>query len=146
MNHDPLGTRPPSARRPLVGVVDTSVLVSRRDIEPIAEAARDGYVIPVWSPCIISEAVRVLTWRWLRSRLHEPRTPRDDTLLTRQLEAACSRDAKVWFGIMTEIFRVVVDRPPDELAWSPEVRDPWDLPIWNAAVRSRADFVVTYHG
>lgn len=143
MSDEAVGAQRSSAPRALIAVVDTSVLVSRRHVAPIIEAAHDGYVVPVWSPCIISEAVRVLTWRWLRSQPREPRALGGDVSLTRQLEAACSRDAKVWFGVMTEVFRVVEDRPPDERVWAAEVRDPDDLPIWNAAVRSSADFIVT---
>src|SRR5438046_8620245 len=41
------------------------------------------------------------------------------------------------------MFETVDDRPPFETMWTPDPRDPYDAPIWTAAVRGRAHFVVT---
>jgi hypothetical protein len=46
------------------------------------------------------------------------------------------------FGRMTLLFRVVEDAPPNATAWD-QPSDAWDIPIWTAAKRGEADFVVT---
>jgi hypothetical protein len=109
----------------------------------ILGAAIDGYLTPVWSPCILAEANRVLTWMWLRKQLKARRATDKMIAITGMLESECSAKAKAWFGVTTNVFRVVDDRPPHEKLWSDEPRDPGDVPIWNAAVRSHAHFVVT---
>jgi hypothetical protein len=38
---------------------------------------------------------------------------------------------------------IVEDAPPDETMWTEHAPDEWDIPLWNAAVRGRADFIVT---
>lgn len=143
MHDDP----PPSLshRHPkrLVAVIDTSVLVTFDKLQPILSAALDDYLIPIWSPCIVAEANRVLTWKWLRRQARLGGGSGREVVLTRALEVACSRDAKLWFDIMTNLFRVIDDRPPNERLWEEQPRDRWDIPIWNAAVRGEAHFVVT---
>ena len=41
---------------------------------------------------------------------------------------------------MTRYFRMIDDHPPYEAIWSDEPADPWDVPIWTAAVRARKRF------
>jgi hypothetical protein len=46
------------------------------------------------------------------------------------------------FSHLTPHFRVVDDCPPAPATWE-KLADAWDLPIWTAAKRSEAKFVVT---
>lgn len=94
---------------------------------PILDGARNGAVIPVWSPLIIAEVNRLLTWLWLKREQGD------------QSEGAwkrCSDASKRWFSLMTTFFRVVDDHPPYEGTWSEEPSDIWDIPIWTAATRA----------
>lgn len=102
-------------------------------MEALIDAANDGQIVLVWSPCIIAEAVRYLTWRCLHGTHPSPDAA----------WRACSRLARRWFDIMTAVFHVVDDRPPSEEPWPGGPRDERDVPIWNAAMRAGADFVVT---
>jgi predicted nucleic acid-binding protein len=113
-------------------VLDTSVLVPaglRRDLH---EAARRQAFIAIWSPWIIGELYRVLTWRWLA------RTP-DFSLAN---EAACSRSAKTMMALLIATFEIVAPVPPYPAAW-PSLTDGDDHPIWAAALLSRAQYVVS---
>lgn len=76
-----------------------------------------------------------MTWLWLK----------DNPDFSSQAEDRLSKSAKGMFYHLTRTFRVVDDSPPYEEAWVESVRDPWDLPIWSAAVRAQARFVVTYN-
>jgi hypothetical protein len=118
---------------PLIAVVDSCVFPRRVWLDPIVRGARSGAIVPIWSPLIISELNRLLTWTWLQRHQGE---------LTTATWQACSADAKRWFTIMTAVFRVVDDCPPQEDAWD-SPRDPWDVPIWSAAKRSGARIIVT---
>jgi hypothetical protein len=101
---------------------------------PILDSARAGYVTPIWSPAIITEANCVLTRLWIQ---------RHGGVWTPELEREHSRAVHTWFRYMTAVFRVVDDCPPAESMWSTTPRDPDDTPLWTAAVRARTDFVVT---
>jgi hypothetical protein len=79
----------------------------------------------------------------MRRVLQAPDRRETTIIATRAMERDCSRSAKIWFGIMTAVFQVVDDRPPHEPLWTDAPRDSDDVPIWNAAVRSGAHFVVT---
>ena len=52
-------------------------------------------------------------------------------------------DAKRFLREVQPAFSIFDDRPPNEVSWTDQPRDEWDIPLRNAAVRSRADFVVT---
>jgi hypothetical protein len=39
---------------------------TRRWLSPITERAAEGYVRPIWSPSILAESNRVLTWLWIK--------------------------------------------------------------------------------
>jgi hypothetical protein len=102
---------------------------------PIVENARVGVVQPIWSPCIIAEGSRLLAWKHFRDH--------PGNVSTSQWRGEFSDRAKRWFAWVSEVFEVVEDRPPYEPQWTAEPTDPWDQPVWTAAVRSRAVIVVT---
>ena len=65
-------------------VLDTSALVpvaQREDLQALAQA---GLYRGIWSPWIIAELNRVLTWRWIRAANGD---------ISRTNEKACSRAA-----------------------------------------------------
>ncbi|MBI4492306.1 MAG: PIN domain-containing protein [Chloroflexi bacterium] len=121
--------------RPLRAVIDTCVFPhTRRWLAPLIDHARNGHVKLFWSPAIIAEANRLLTWLWL---------DRHDSALTDAAWNRCSAAAHRMFARLTTVFHVSEDRPPPEALWSPRPLDEWDVPIWTAAVRAKADFIVT---
>lgn len=121
--------------RPPQAVVDACVFGHLNEwVKPLVDAARSGDVELIWSPVIIAETNRLLTWRWLQ---------RHGGDLSPQSWRACAADAKRFLREVHPAFSIVDDRPPNELLWADRPRDEWDIPLWNAAVRSRADFVVT---
>ncbi len=101
---------------------------------PLIDFARAGYLQPIWSPLITSEVGRVYTWIWLK---------RNGGQLSDAARGKCSQDSKRLFGLCTEVFRVVDDCPPPEPLWTDSPTDEWDIPIWTAAKRARAQFIVT---
>jgi hypothetical protein len=116
-------------------VIDACVFpYVRRWLDPIVLNARDEHVILMWSPSIIAEANRILIWLWIKRHQQE---------LTDTNWHLISRDAHRMFSRLTQVFRVVDDRPPPEESWSEQPPDEWDIPLWTAAVRGRADFIVT---
>lgn len=103
-------------------------------LRDIVDAAHSGFITPIWSPSIVAEASRLLTWLWLR---------RHSAPLTDASWRDYSVIAHRWFGHMTAVFEVVEDRPPHEALWAEAPRDLEDVAVWNAAIRSGAEFVVT---
>jgi hypothetical protein len=141
----------PSIRLPLRAVIDSCVIPNTnawlRDIEI---NARDGLVLPIWSPLIIAESNRISTWLWLRreskrtgSELRGATCAESTSLFTEETERRLSLAAKKQFQYLTRCFRVVDDHPPMEKSWTENPRDEWDIPIWTAAKRANAQFVVT---
>lgn len=114
-------------------VVDSCVFAKRRWIGPIALAAQAGYLVPLWSPCIIAETSRLLTWLWMQ---------RHPGPLDTAARRAYSEYGHRWFDALSPVFSVVEDQPPPEPMWA-DPRDTHDAPIWTAAVRGRALYVVT---
>lgn len=120
------------ARMPPRAVLDTSTLVPTGLRRSLQEAARRGWFIGIWSPWIIGELYRVLTWQWLeRTRDFSP-----------AIAAACSRNAKSMMTLLIATFEIVSPVPPYPPAW-PEFTDVDDHPIWAAAVVGRAPYVVS---
>ena len=117
---------------PLVAVVDSCVFLRWTQLRRLIDSARAGYVVLVWSPLIIAEVNRLLTWWWIEHK----GGGRFDAAARRR----CSADLKKWFSIMTGVFHVVEDHPPPEPLWTDRPRDPWDEPVWTAAVRARRTF------
>ena len=123
-------------RRPLRAVVDTSVLVpvwSRVLLVDLA-AAQPALYTPIWCEWIIAEAWRVLTVQRLRQQATF--SPADE----RRLAASANAMLTTLLQVM-EFISVV---PPFDEAW-PTAHDVNDLPIWTAAVRSGADFIVSHN-
>jgi hypothetical protein len=113
---------------PLVAVVDANIFLKADWMKTILDAVQDGVLIAVWSPLIISEVNRLLTWHWLRKNGADVGEP---------ARRRCSADFKKWYAKVAVHFHVVEDRPPLERMWTDAPRDPWDQPIWTAAVRTR---------
>ncbi len=118
---------------PLRAVIDTSALVGarqRRDLQNLAEA---GAFTALWSPWIIAELNRVLTWRWI------DRTDRD---LSQPNRDRCSASAKAMMDILLATFELVDSTRPYPSAWD-SLTDRWDQPIWAAVVVGGAQCVVS---
>src|SRR5690242_18662678 len=47
-------------------VIDTSALVTHGSRQRLQEAAEDQKFTAIWSPWIVAELNRVLTWRWIK--------------------------------------------------------------------------------
>lgn len=114
-------------------VLDTSVLVPRRSREELQIAAQDGLYVALWSPWIIAELHRVLTWRWLQT------TGYDGSVSNQR---RCSSAAKAMMRILVPTFELVDTRPPYPAAWD-TLSDEDDLPIWATAMAGNATHVVS---
>src|SRR4029079_6470750 len=86
-------------------VVDTNIFARRAWLGPIICAAPNEYIVPVWSPCIIAEASRLLTWLELKRR---------GCVFSSADARALSERAHRWFAVMTRVFQVVDGHPPYE--------------------------------
>jgi PIN domain len=115
-------------------MIDSCVLADQKWLTPIVLTAEAGYVVPLWSPCIIAETSRLHAQLWMKRR-GVPRTNADRRVFSEQ--------AHRWFAYVSRAFQVVEDAPPPAAMWTMPPPDPYDVPIWTAAVRARAHFVVT---
>jgi hypothetical protein len=113
-------------------VVDTSALVSyRHDLQSLAQAR---LFTALWSPWIIAELNRVLTWHWLtRIRPHDG---------SAESYARCSQASKTMMTLLFSTFKLIHPEPPYPPAWD-TATDIWDQPIWAAAKLSEAQFVIS---
>jgi len=115
-------------------VLDTNVLVPYRLRVDLRQLAQDGAFIAVWSPWIIAELNRVLTWQWIED------SGNDTSPANR---ARCSRAANTMMEILLatpfELVNPLLPYPP---TW-PGLTDAWDHPIWAAAVSGHAHYVVS---
>jgi hypothetical protein len=100
-------------------------------------AQQAGHVELLWSPWIIAETHRLLTSRWIEKHLKSGGTW--DSPAKRRLSHA----AHTWLRLVAPAFEVIEDRPPLEAAWTTPLPDEYDWPVWTAAVRGRAQFLVT---
>lgn len=120
------------ARSGLVrAVIDTSSLVPpsfRRDLQ---QAAQLEFYVGIWSPWIIAELNRVLTWLWIR-----------DKGTSRASQRECGKQAQVMMEILLSTFDLVDVRAPYPPAWDNLV-DQWDIPVWAAAKNAQADYVIS---
>ncbi|HZS91636.1 MAG TPA: PIN domain-containing protein [Chloroflexota bacterium] len=117
-------------------VLDSSVLVpawSRLLLSTLA-ASRPILYTPVWCEWIIAETWRVLTAQRLR-RLAVV-TAADE----RQLSAA----SNAMLTALLQVMRFVTVVPPFDPAWA-GATDAADLPIWSAAVRAGAEYVISHN-
>lgn len=120
---------------PFRAVVDSNVFPQTRAyMIPLERLARHGVIRLFWSPLIIAEAHRRLTWLWLQ---------RNEGDLSDASWERCSIAAKKMFAHATRMFKVVDDHPPYPGVWADPIRDPWDVPIYLAARNAGAHFVVT---
>ncbi len=115
-------------------VLDTSALVPPHLRRELQVAAQAGLFVGYWSPWIIAELNRVLTWRWI-----ERTTPPD---LTRANERRCSVAAHTMMELLLTTFQLVETLPPYPPAWE-ALTDRWDHPVWAAAKVSQAQYVVS---
>jgi hypothetical protein len=82
-------------------LVDTSTLFTIRYRKQLTTLAAEGTIIAIWSPWIVAELNRILTWAWLDRHGDTPRTRR-----------ACSAAAKTMMLAMEPNFLAVVPQPP----------------------------------
>jgi len=122
----------------LRAVIDTSTLVAPTMRKRLQEAAVVGRFTAIWSPWIIAELNRVLTWHWIKRPL--PGRPSSDLSLAN--EKRCADAAKRMMEIMLPVFEVITPLPPYPPAWE-TLTDRWDEPIWAAAVLGSAHYVVS---
>jgi len=107
--------------------------------------AHDGAFIALWSPWIIAELHRTLTWQWIeRTAVRIPGAPTMTCDLTPANWVRCGTSAKRMLEILltTRHWELVDPRPPYSPAWE-ALDDVWDEPIWAAAVAGRAQYVVS---
>ena len=115
-------------------VLDTSSLVPSRVRRELQIAAQAGLYVGYWSPWIIAELSRVLTWRWIQ------RTSPPD--LSRANEQRCSVAAHTMMELLLATLQLVNPLPPYLPAWE-QLADAWDHPVWAAAKTSGAQYVVS---
>ncbi len=117
-----------------VAVLDTSVLVPPRSRRELQVTAQVGLFVGYWSPWIIAELNRVLTWRWIQRA-----SPPD---LSRANEQRCSVAAHIMMELLLATFQLVNPLPPYPPAWE-QLADVWDHPVWAAAKACGAQYVVS---
>jgi hypothetical protein len=117
-------------------VLDSSVLVpvwSRLLLSTLA-ATRPALYTPIWCEWIIAETCRVLTTQRLR-RL---------AAITAADERQLSVSANAMLTALLQVMHFVTVVPPFDAAWS-GASDAADLPVWSAAVRAGAQFVISHN-
>jgi len=92
----------------------------------LIDAATDERITVFWSPWVIGELYRTLTWDWIKHG--------------RGSESECSASSKRMMRVMLLYFRTVDPEPPFDVAACP---DPDDMPIWKAAVQLQAHYLVS---
>lgn len=112
-------------------LLDANVLIPHRTRQILETYARLGFYEGYWSPWIIEEMARGVTWRWIRANGTE-RASRDEL----------SRRAKVAMRHLELTLRVVSPTLPYPAAW-PSLRDEGDHPVWAAAVLAGVAYVVS---
>lgn len=113
-------------------VIDTSTLAHAGLRRELQEQAALGQFVAIWSPWIVGELHRVLTWRWLERH-------RD---FGHANWYGCSQASKVMMELLVRTFETVAPSPPYPDAWQ-GLTDPWDKPIWAAARASGAQYVIS---
>jgi hypothetical protein len=129
-------------------VLDTSVLVPARLREELQSLAQDGAFTAIWSPWIIAELYRTLTWRWIAHPAVRVTTAGGNVVTACDISPAnwarCGQQAKRMMQILlsTPNWQLVDPRPPYPPAWE-TLDDVWDEPIWAAAVIGQVQYVVS---
>lgn len=135
-------------RTPIRALLDTSVLVPARRRAELQSLAQDGAFTAIWSPWIIAEMHRTLTWQWIERTVFTVTTADGGAAPACDLTPAnwtrCGESAKRMMEIVlaTTNWELVDPRPPYPPAWE-TLADVWDYPIWAAAVAGRARYVVS---
>ena len=106
---------------------DTSVLVPSGIRKKLVMSAELGLFTPYWSPWIIGELYRVLTYQLM------------DYQYSKQ---TISQLSKKMMLLMTPFFDVIDLKPPLPKGWLGKV-DPDDIPIWAAAKLEEVNYVVS---
>ncbi|MCY0877747.1 MAG: PIN domain-containing protein [Firmicutes bacterium] len=112
-------------------VCDTSVLVPSRYRKKFHQAAEAGLFVPMWSPWIIGELYRVLSWKWAETHG-----------TTDEQWRVCSEKANTMMLLLEQCWTLVDSRQPWPLAWS-SLEDEFDKPVFATAVRGGAHYVVS---
>ena len=115
----------------VVAVLDASALVGAKNRIALQIAMNRRQFIGVWSPWIIEEMARTLTWHWARQRG-----------MSVEAKHALSVSAKLMMDILTDTFIAVDPKPPHPPTW-PELRDAGDWPLWATAKLADAQYVVS---
>jgi hypothetical protein len=121
---------------PYRAVLDTSALVpvwSRLLLTDLA-ATRPSVYVPIWCEWIIAETWRVLAVKYVR---RHPNFGSAD-------EAGLSVSANAMLTALLQVMEMITVVPPFIAAWA-DARDVNDVPIWNAALRSGAQFVISHN-
>ncbi|GAC1453085.1 MAG: hypothetical protein PVSMB4_13800 [Ktedonobacterales bacterium] len=122
----------------LRAVLDTSSLVPPRLRRDLQLAAQAELFSAFWSPWIIAELSRVLTWRWVQ---HPPGGGSAPDL-SRASQRRCSEASHTLMELLLATFRLVETPPPYPPAWE-RLTDRWDHPIWAAAKACQAGYVIS---
>lgn len=121
----------PSKLAPIRAVCDTNVLVPHGHRQYLLEAASFGLFRPLWSPWIIGELYRVLTWQWVQKH--------GASETERRL---CSTAANALMALLLPDWELINIAPPWPKGWS-TLRDPYDLPIIATALKGHARYIVS---
>jgi hypothetical protein len=117
-------------------VLDSSVLVpawSRQLLATLAKAQPPLYR-PIWCEWIIAETWRVLTAQYLRRR----------AVITLADERQLSTVANAMLLALLPAMELISVVPPFLASW-PAATDANDQPIWTAAVKAGASFVISHN-
>ena len=107
----------------------------RRELQQVAQL---GAFTALWSPWIIAELNRVLTWQWIARRAAGSPAVALSTASLR----ACSHAAQQMMQLLIVTMELVDPRPPYPIPW-PTLHDPGDHPIWATAKLGQAQYVIS---
>jgi len=117
----------------LRAVLDTNVLVPLRMRLRLRDLAEARLFAAIWSPWIIAELNRVLTWRWIE------RTGGDTSNANQR---RCAVAANTMMDALLGTFELSDPRQPYPEAW-PALADEDDRAVWATAIQAAADVVVS---
>lgn len=143
-----MGAVDPTQHTSIRAVLDTSVLVPARLRAELQGLAQDGAFTAIWSPWIVAELHRTLTWQWIERSKYSVATVDGGAVsacdLTLANRTRCGKSAQRMMEILltTPNWELVDPRPPYPTAWE-TLTDIWDYPIWATAVIGKADYVVS---
>lgn len=121
------GDEGPSIR----AVIDTSSLFPPRLRTELQQAAQLGAFTAIWSPWIIAELNRVLTWSWVRRHGASTGSQR-----------RCGSAAGQMMEYLLASFEIVDPKRPYPPPWT-QLADESDHSVWAAAKLARAHYVIS---